>query len=83
MSYIHPILVPGAKGHDDPEALRAVIESSYRPKPKDIHHIIENLVEYSARVRRAVTELNDVTASLDKLEDQLDTLADHVEEVLS
>ena len=83
MSYTHPILVPGADGHDDPEALRAVIESSYRPKPTEIHRIIENIVEHSARVRRVLTELNDVTASLEKLEDQLDALADHVEEVLS
>lgn len=27
MSYNHPILVPGAVGHDDPEALRSVIET--------------------------------------------------------
>lgn len=34
MSYTHPILVPGAKGHDDPEALREVIErlSAFEPR---------------------------------------------------
>jgi len=31
MSYRHPILIPGAPGHDDPEALREAIERLTTP----------------------------------------------------
>lgn len=40
MAYQHPILVPGAQGHGDPAALRAVIEeSAYRPTPRSVDTI--------------------------------------------
>lgn len=67
MSYNHPILVPGAKGHDDPVALREVIE---------------NLVTTAQQVGELLDRIEDLEDHLDDAKTALDEIVDMAEEIV-
>ena len=62
MSYNHPILVPGAVGHDDPEALRTVIETLSVNAEEEIESFQDDLYSDLRDIERT---LNGVSSNLE------------------
>jgi hypothetical protein len=78
MSYLHPVLVPGAIGHDDPAYLRQVIET-LSATSKNHEYLADSLDSSAARLRRAAQEIADVLNLLSTVEEDIDCVREELE----
>lgn len=72
MSYAHSILVPGAVGHDDPQALRDALED-----------VINNHTDAEQRLRSISGVADAVRVELSIIQDQLAHLEGQLDDAVS